>query len=118
MVGEPDTTKIQEKYQTFLTQQDGGSRFQNTDLPSSDAVRFIQFCALMGAAEDKGGFGLDVFNCIADQACAIMVSRGREGRKEVERVSSAMNISKAENWRYGPQGRPAEEPEQPKGRRK
>jgi hypothetical protein len=112
-----DTSKIQGRYQTFLTSQDESSRFQNTDLPTSDSIRFIQFCALMGASEDVGGFGLDVFNTIADQAAAIMVSRNGMGREQVVQVSSAMSIQKSDVWRYGPQGRPAEEPEQ-KGRKK
>lgn len=113
-----ETEKIQSRYQTFLTSQDESSRFQNTDLPTSDSVRFIQFCALMGASEEHGGFGLEVFNTIADQAAAIMVSRDGMGRKQVVEVSSAMSIQKLDHWRYGPQGRPAEEPEPTKGRRK
>ena len=113
-----DTSKIQGRYQTFLTSQDESSRFQNTVLPTSDSIRFIQFCALMGASEDVGGFGLDVFNTIADQAAAIMVSRNGMGREQVVQVSSAMSIQKSDVWRYGPQGRPAEEPESKKGRKK
>lgn len=118
-----DTTKIQSNYQTFLTEQDpdGPSRFQNSDLPTSDSIRFIQFCALMGAPQERGGFGLEVFNTIADQALAIMVSREGTGRKQVVDVSSSLTREKYENWRYGPQGRPVEEAtEQPKarGRRK
>lgn len=113
-----DTAKIQSRYQDFLTQQEDTSRFMNSDFPTGEAVKFIQFCALMGAPEDKGGFGLAAFNTIADQASAIMVSRNRQGRQEVAGVSSAITMQKNELWRYGPQGRPAEEPEPQKGRRK
>lgn len=112
-----DKTKIQGNFQQYLTEQHESSKDQNTDLPNGDNIRFMQFCRLMGLKEEDGGFGLEVFNKIADQAGAIMVSRERLGRTEAKEALIGMDKKEMERRMYGPVFRPDEEPDAKKGRR-
>ncbi len=104
-MGDADKTKIQSSFQEFLTDPRDSNRDMSSILPTSDSVRFIQFCRLM-----HSGFGMKCFKDIADQAEAIMVSKDGRGRDQaVDSLVGMMDRFEKDKWRMGPQGRAAED---------
>ena len=103
-MAEESNTKIQANLQSFLTEQGRGDdkdntrRDLNTDLPTGQSVRFMQFCRLM-----QSGFGLKAWGEIGDQAGAIMVSNKRQGREEAVESLVGMDKKEREKFRFGPE---------------
>ena len=102
-MAEESNTKIQANLQSFLTEQDrtdkdNTRRDLNTDLPTGQSVRFMQFCRLM-----QSGFELEAWGKIGDQASAIMVSNKRQGREEAVTALVGMDKKERERFRAGPQ---------------
>lgn len=102
-MAEESNTKIQANLQSFLTEQDhsendSSRRDLNTDLPTGQSVRFLQFCRLM-----QSGFQLKAWGTIADQAGAIMVSNKRQGREEAVTALVGMDKKERERFKMGPQ---------------
>jgi hypothetical protein len=103
-MAEQDKTKIQGGLADFLTRQTDESQDMNTILPTSDSVRFIQFCRIMSS-----GFNLECYRSVADQADRIMVSKDGRGRDQAVEGFVGMDRSEREKWRMGPQGRAVED---------
>ncbi|KAF5042718.1 hypothetical protein DSECCO2_509620 [anaerobic digester metagenome] len=102
MMAEESNTKIQANLQSFLTEhdhteKDNSRRDLNTDLPTGQSVRFMQFCRLM-----QSGFQLKAWGEIGDQAGAIMVSNKRQGRTEAVDALTGMDKKERERYRMGP----------------
>ncbi len=97
-MAEESNTRIAGNFQTFLTDQTEGKEDLNTDLPTGDNIRFIQFCRGM-----QVGLGMQCYKTIADQTDGIMVSNGRKGREES--VASLIGMDRKEKTRFtfGPQ---------------
>jgi len=99
---EESNTKIQANLQSFLTEQDrterdNSRRDLNTDLPTGQSIRFMQFCRLM-----QSGFQLKAWGTIADEASAIMVSNKRQGREEAVTALVGMDKKERERFKMGP----------------
>lgn len=98
MMAEESNTKIAANFQSFLTDTLDGRQDLNTDLPTGDTIRFIQFCRGMAR-----GFKMACYTDIANQSVAVMVSNQRKGRQEAVESLIGMDRKEKTRWTFGPQ---------------